>query len=221
MHPERAPELTRQLSYQARSALHDAVFGYTIASMKWYESFRAGHDVGTPAAVDALLRQTPPSEHPALTLSPTIVMFPPDGKRLQERITSDEMTAWRNLAISGYLLGIDFSDEVTAAQIAPQCFNGNHHSVYPSLHNAAEFYDAEGKNMTNVIGAAMPVLVRYPDQHGRNQLEGELRRWQSSQLQTYRNPRVLEMTRTCIEDYCDAHQLGGRVAYRFAQRLGI
>ncbi len=57
------------------------------------------------------------------------------------------------------------------------------------------------------------------DEHGRDQLEGELRRYWAGK-NSLAQPATLPVTRAVIDDYCTTKQLTG-AAERFAKRLGI
>jgi len=62
-------------------------------------------------------------------------------------------------------------------------------------------------------------LPAVPDEHGPNQLVGELRRHWARKTRID-HPEKVELTRNVIDDYCAAYSLDG-ASERFAKRLGL
>ena|SRR3989338_2765552 len=58
-----------------------------------------------------------------------------------------------------------------------------------------------------------------PDQHGRNQLEGEMRRYWAHK-QGIQNPSEIQVTKEIIEDYCISNGLQ-EASTRLVQQLGL
>ena len=58
-----------------------------------------------------------------------------------------------------------------------------------------------------------------PDEHGANQLEGELKRYQA-QKENIQNPSEIQVTKEILNDYCTIYDLTDRIKI-FAEQLGL
>ncbi len=190
------PKIEELIGYSGWTALSWALHNGWVQNYKWLMSERLGRDIGVPetvermlAPVNGLLKISDEARKEYLLSTGDIMAF--NVNMFADKCQNVDGRNFRNLMIEGYLLGTDFV------------------SILGS-HEDYKYRDCRKGFMLNGI---------VPDRDGKDQLEGELRRYVSGRYGI--KPVDVELHRRQVFVYCGDNGLREEAYHNFAKKLNL
>ncbi len=185
-------EILDRIGYEAWEPLSWALQNQWVQEYKWLMSKSSGRDIGVPDTVTAMMMLG----RGMLEKDYFLTSGPSDETGFRGLIKFESIKPIYTggvvqLMILGYLLGTDFVSPMKVKRFRP---DGSHEIV-----------------QTGIV----------PDEHGANQLEGELRR-QWARVEGIRQPEAISgipITHRLLEDYCRTYVLDNNAKFSLGQKL--